>query len=130
MPDNERVLGVDHVQITIPSGRAAEARTFYVDLLGLHEIPKPESLTGRGGFWLDAGNLPVHVGIEPEWERSQTKAHIAWRVDDIGHWRERLAAAGCQIEDSVAIPGYDRFETRDPFGNRIEFIASRPAGSA
>ncbi len=123
MPDRARVLGVDHVQITIPTGREEEARAFYIDLLGLTEIPKPESLAGRGGFWLAAGNLPVHVGTEPEWDRSQTKAHVAWCVEDISAWRDVLTAAGCQIEDSVPIPGYDRFETRDPFGNRIEFIA-------
>jgi hypothetical protein len=33
-----------------------------------------------------------------------------------------LLAAGAQILESVPIPGYRRFEFRDPFGNRVEFI--------
>jgi hypothetical protein len=34
-----------------------------------------------------------------------------------------LMAEGIEILESVAIPGYARFEFRDPFGNRVEFIA-------
>jgi hypothetical protein len=41
----------------------------------------------------------------------------------VGAWRARLAAAGVTILDSVPIPGFDRFEFRDPFGNRVEMIA-------
>ena len=43
---------INHVQITVPKGAEAEARAFYCDLLGLREIAKPQSLEGRGGFWL------------------------------------------------------------------------------
>ena len=35
-------------------------------------------------------------------------------------------AAGVDLIEGIPIPGYDRFEFRDPFGNRVEFIqASR-----
>jgi hypothetical protein len=37
-------------------------------------------------------------------------------------WRERLVAAGFAALDGIPLPGYDRFECRDPFGNRLEFI--------
>jgi SAM-dependent methyltransferase len=37
-------------------------------------------------------------------------------------WRQRLSEAGLEILESIPIPGFDRFETRDPFGNRLEFI--------
>jgi hypothetical protein len=33
-----------------------------------------------------------------------------------------LAAAGMEILDGIPIPGHDRFEFRDPFGNRVELI--------
>ena len=39
------------------------------------------------------------------------------------HWRAKLEQAGCLILESVPMPNHDRFETRDPFGNRIELIA-------
>ena len=37
-------------------------------------------------------------------------------------WRDKLAAIGVEALESVPIPGFDRFECRDPFGNRMEFI--------
>ena len=43
-------------------------------------------------------------------------------VADLAWWREQLACEGIQALDTVPIPGYDRFEFRDPFGNRVEFI--------
>ncbi len=54
--------------------------------------------------------------------RTATKAHLAYAVTDLAWWRERLAREGVQALDAVPIPGYDRFEFRDPFGNRGEFI--------
>jgi catechol 2,3-dioxygenase-like lactoylglutathione lyase family enzyme len=44
------IVGVDHVQITVPPDGVAEARAFYCGLLGLREVEKPEALRGRGGF--------------------------------------------------------------------------------
>lgn len=118
------LLGIHHVQITIPKGTQAEAtaREFYGDLLGLMEIPKPESLQGRGGFWLQIGTQQIHIGTEDGVDRFATKAHIAYQVDDVSTWRKKLSAYGVQIGASVPILGYDRFECRDPFGNRVEFI--------
>ncbi|MAS36894.1 MAG: glyoxalase [Anaerolineaceae bacterium] len=116
------IRGVNHVQITIPTGAEAAGRAFYCDVMGLPEIEKPDALKGRGGFWLQVGNLPVHVGTEADFDRTRTKAHVAYEVDDLHAWRDRLIAAGCHIEAGVPIPGYDRFECRDPFGNRVELI--------
>ena len=113
---------IHHVQITIPAGEEAAARAFYCDVLGLAEMDKPEALRHRGGFWLQVGDLQVHVGTETGVDRFQTKAHIAYQVDDLDGWRTRLAAAGVRIDESIVIPGYARFECRDPFGNRIELI--------
>ena len=113
---------INHVQITIPRGAEEAARNFYCDVLGLHEIAKPGSLAGRGGLWLELGDQQIHIGTEDGVDRSLTKAHIAYEVDDIDYWREQIENSGAQIGDSVPIPGYERFEARDPFGNRIEFI--------
>lgn len=111
---------IDHVQITIPSGAEAAGRAFYCGLLGLPEIPKPESLQGRGGFWVQVGDRQLHIGTEDGFDRLITKAHVAYRVSDLDHWRQRITAAGLAIEEQIPIPGYQRFEFRDPFGNRIE----------
>jgi len=111
-----------HAQITIPKGTEDQARAFYCGLLGLREIQKPDSLKGRGGFWLELGDMQIHIGTEDGFDRNTTKAHLAYQVDNVPAWHEKLTGAGIQIGDSVPIPGYDRFEFRDPFGNRVEFI--------
>ena len=111
-----------HVQITVPSDLEVEARAFYCGVLSLPEIPKPEALRSRGGFWLALADQEIHVSLEDGVERSRTKAHLAYQVSDLEVWRTKLEAAGCAILESLPIPGYERFETRDPFGNRLEII--------
>jgi catechol 2,3-dioxygenase-like lactoylglutathione lyase family enzyme len=117
-----RIVGIDHVQITVPRGAEEEARRFYTGVLGLAEIPKPASLAGRGGLWLQAGDRPLHIGVEEGIDRRSTKAHVAYRVEGLDAWRERLGGQGVEVLDSVPIPGYRRCELRDPFGNRVELI--------
>jgi catechol 2,3-dioxygenase-like lactoylglutathione lyase family enzyme len=117
------ILRVQHVQITIPKGAEQPAREFYCDFLGLKEVPKPESLRGRGGFWLQIGAFQIHVGTEEgSFERALTKAHVASEVENLDFWREKLAERNIEISDGVPIPNFRRFEFRDPFGNRVEFL--------
>ena len=116
------ISAIHHVQITVAAADEAAARAFYVDTLGLRPVAKPDSLQGRGGFWVEVGPQQLHIGVEEDVERRRTKAHVAYQVADLAAWRERLAAAGIVALESVPIPGYDRFECRDPFGNRLEFI--------
>jgi catechol 2,3-dioxygenase-like lactoylglutathione lyase family enzyme len=109
---------IDHVQISIPKGKEDEARAFYTDVLGLKEIPKPESLMKNGGLWYLIANIELHLGIEPE---IITRRHPAFEIADV-------AAARILLQDKVKIveephiPGRTRFAFIDPFGNKIEFL--------
>lgn len=125
MTKKPSILRVQHAQITIPGGAETEARAFYCEFLGLREVPKPESLRGRGGFWLEIDAFQVHVGTESDLDRTRTKAHPAYEVEDLEAWREKLESIDIKILDGVPIPGCDRFEFRDPFGNRVEFMEKR-----
>ncbi len=116
------VIRLHHAQITIPRGAEEEGRQFYCRLLGLPEVEKPPALQGRGGFWLQVGDVQLHVGTEEGVDRGPTKAHLAYEVTDLADWRATLQHRGIQILDAVPLPGYERFEIRDPFGNRVEFI--------
>jgi catechol 2,3-dioxygenase-like lactoylglutathione lyase family enzyme len=117
------MLAIDHVQIAMPAGGEAAARAFFGALLGLAEIPKPADQAARGGCWFVAGGLQLHLGVEADF-RPALKAHVALRTGDLEVLRQRLAAAGHAIRSDTAIEGRARFFTVDPFGNRIEFIAS------
>ena len=115
-----------HVQISIPIGAEDEAREFYCGVLGMREIAKPDSLAGRGGFWLGLEEFQIHFGAEDDIDRAKTRTHVAYLVSNLEEWRGKLMASGCGITDGItdgiAIPNYQRFEFRDPFGNRIEFM--------
>jgi catechol 2,3-dioxygenase-like lactoylglutathione lyase family enzyme len=116
------ILEVHHTQITIPTSQEDAARDFYCGVLGLKEIDKPDALASRGGFWLEVGGFQVHVGVEDFAGRRPSKAHIAYLVNDLENWREKLEDHNIEILDGIPIPGYRRFEFRDPFGNRVEFL--------
>ena len=113
--------GFHHVQLAMPSGSEAEADAFYVDLLRFARVPKPVALEARGGRWYRRPGIEVHLGIEDH-PRPGEKAHPALVVRGLAALRDRLAAAGVQTSDDVALDGYDRCYVRDPFGNRIELI--------
>lgn len=116
------IKAVHHVQITIPTGAEDQAREFYCGLLGFREMEKPESLQGRGGFWMQLPNIQVHVATEDGVDRNKTKAHVAYSVEDLKAVRDLLVQRGIEPLKSPPIPGHHRFECRDPFGNRVEFI--------
>lgn len=116
------ILKVHHAQITIPKGFEEKARDFYCGILGLTEIAKPDSLQNRGGFWLELGAMQIHIGTEDNIEREKSKAHLAYLVEDLENWREKLSFNNVKIIEGIPIPNYKRFEFRDPFGNRVEFL--------
>jgi len=116
------LIGIDHVQITIPKNEENKAKSFYCELLGLKEIAKPENRRNNGGFWLQLGKVQLHVGTENGVDRNLTKAHVAYLVDDLEKWRNILSQDNVEVKDSAPFPSAKAFEFRDPFGNRLELI--------
>ena len=117
------LTGVDHVQVAAPPGCEPAARAFYGELLGLPEVEKPEPLRARGGAWFAVGAQQLHVGVEADFAPAR-KAHPALRADDLDALAARLTAAGHVISWDEALPGERRFYVADPFGNRLELLAS------
>jgi catechol 2,3-dioxygenase-like lactoylglutathione lyase family enzyme len=114
-----RVLGIDHVQVAAPSGCEAEARAFYGELLGLEELPRPETLPNPEGCWFRAGSQELHVGVEEPFRPSR-KAHPSLVVDDLAALLEALEGVGVVPRHDTSIPGAVRAYVDDPFGNRLE----------
>jgi len=114
--------GIDHVQLAAPAGCEDAARRFFGELLGLEEIEKPESLSGRGGVWFQAGAQQLHVGVEPSFSPAR-KAHPAFSVSGYDELQDRLRAAGVELTEDGSVPDLRRCFLADPWGNRIELVA-------
>ena len=114
-------FGLHHVQLAVPAGAEAACRAFYVGVLGLTEVPKPPVLAARGGLWVRAGTLELHLGVEDDF-RPARKAHPGILVSDVDALAERLAAAGVAVRWDGDFPGHRRCYADDPVGNRLEFL--------
>lgn len=92
------------------------ARAFYTETLGL--VPGDSF----GDHWIefDVGNATFGIGngeslgFEPG-----ASTGAAFEVDDIGHMRERLKAAGVEVGEVLEFPACVTCFARDPEGNRF-----------
>ena len=122
---NMHIVRVDHVQLAMPPGGEALARTFFGDLLGIPEVPKPPELAKRGGCWFERDGLKIHLGVEKDF-RPARKAHPALEVRDLPRLIERLKERGHAVKGDEPLEGYHRVFVDDPFGNRIELLEPLP----
>lgn len=127
-------MRLHHVQISIARDREDDARRFYGEALGLQEVSKPPSLTGRGGCWFrafdgDVITAELHLGVEEPF-RPAEKAHPGLVLDTLDTLDE-LEATAARIEhvgyelswaERDTFEGYVRFHARDGFGNRVEVM--------
>lgn len=114
-------MRLHHLTVTVPS--QAVAREFYGDVLGLTEIPI-DPIAASDTTWFRLGDLELHVTVEPEQPRS--RRHFAVEVDDLGALRDRIAAAGGEVDDRPPLAGFSRrCFVRDPAGNRLELLERR-----
>ena len=112
---------IHHVQLAIPVGGEEQARSFYGELLGMTELPKPPVLAARGGCGFRAGGWELHLGVEPECQPAR-KAHPGVLVQGIDELAARLTAGGAEVDWDDNFPGHRRFYAQDPYGNRLEFL--------
>ena len=113
------IEAIDHCSVLITD--VERSRRFYGQLLGLREIAKPNTFD-FAVLWFDLGRQHLHLLLKSQPD-SLSPRHFALRVPDArvarGYFREHHVP----IQETVAIPGADRFFIADPDGNRIEIIA-------
>ena len=115
------IRSIHHVTLPIPPGGEAEGLAFYVDLLGLERIPKPEPM-GVTGAWLRfPDGRHIHLQADPAWKPIDPP-HPALVTDDLAGLVSRLEDAGFRFEYDDLWPGVRRGFTWDPFGNRLELM--------
>jgi catechol 2,3-dioxygenase-like lactoylglutathione lyase family enzyme len=122
------IVGIDHVQVLMPTGGDAAARRFYGEVLGLREVAKPAELSPRGGCWfVGVGGTAIHVSVDQRFLPA-SKAHPALIVVNLEAARQALVAAGARVIDDESGLPVRRCFTHDPFGNRIELVEAVDAG--
>ncbi|RBQ16867.1 glyoxalase [Spongiactinospora rosea] len=126
LTDSPYGYGLHHVQLAIPAGSEDECRAFYVGVLEMTEVTKPPVLAARGGLWVRADTLEIHLGVEADF-RPAAKAHPGILTTALDHLAARLTTAGSPVTWDDAFPGHRRFYAHDPVGNRLEFLQPHPA---
>ncbi|NWJ47858.1 MAG: VOC family protein [Chloroflexi bacterium] len=120
--------GILHVNLTISPGAAAlaEAHHFYVQVLGLEVLERPDSVdSGSPGWWLGCQNgQQIHISAEqnPDKYNAPSSRHAAFQVESLEVLQQRLQENGVTIISDSQFAGQRRFFVRDPWGNRLEFV--------
>jgi len=113
-----QIEGVDHLTVQVTD--VERSKRFYGGLFGLQEVLRPASFDFPGA-WYAAGNGMIHLVFQKEAD-PLSRRHFCLRVGDVHAAFDILRTAGFEATwDARKIPGVERFFTRDPDGNRIEF---------
>jgi catechol 2,3-dioxygenase-like lactoylglutathione lyase family enzyme len=125
------VRGLAHANLRAPAAVIERLLRFYVDVIGLHEGPRPAFRSGSRGHWLYAGDADVlHLTIagpgDAEPQATGMLDHLAFACTDLAATRARLDAAGLAYEiDEVAERGQVQVFLTDPCGLDIELNFQR-----
>ena len=115
------IIAVEHVTLAMPPEQEDRARDFYGRLLGLTEVKRPYALAEQGGVWYSLGAQQLHLDVDENFQANKT-ACPALLVRDSAIWAKRLREANCAVEWNDDLAAYQRFFSKDPFGNRLEFL--------
>ena len=111
-----KLAGVHHVSINVQD--VAEAGTFYVDVLGLEQLDRPDF--GFPGMWLRSEGQEIHL-MQVENHQAPEGQHFAFLVDDIEAVIAELTDRGVKVSKARALPGGARQAfLKDPSGNMLE----------
>ena len=132
LPSPIQVRAIDHVTLVVSNLEAS--RSFYADLIGMDEVPRPAF--DFEGLWFQIGSTLLHLirehdksgpagylgNIDRATSRSQ---HLAFRVDAAAQVGEVLKAKNVPLVSDVKRrpDGATQVFARDPDGHVIEFCS-------
>ena len=115
------IIGISHVNVTVPAALETSAKHFYQGVLGLAQIPKPEGTRQNLGAWYQLGGMQLHLSVEDDVKNEVSDRHVCYQVADIAIASLEFRSAGVEIiADGRPVRGQSRFFVRDPGGNLIE----------
>jgi len=131
------VRGLDHGGLLVAD--AERARAFYVDALGLTEVPRPANFDFPG-LWVEVGDQQLHIigeaeagrtrDVHPGWRADELArgyaSHLALEVDDFDGYLARLRAHGVEIAGGPRDrgDGVQQAYVTDPDGHMLEIMSS------
>lgn len=124
-----QVKTLDHVTIVVND--LERSRQFYVDTLGMREVPRPGF--SFAGLWFQAGSTQIHLILErdasgPTTGRSSSSRnhHFAFQVDDAALAARRLTERNIPIvQGPKARPdGAVQVFVHDPDGHLVELCSA------
>jgi catechol 2,3-dioxygenase-like lactoylglutathione lyase family enzyme/uncharacterized protein YunC (DUF1805 family) len=138
-PGVVRVKSLDHVTLVVKD--LARSRRFYVEALGMREVPRPAF--SFDGLWFQAGATQIHLILEfpgsgpagnlvPEQLRSSRTHHFAFLVDDAAAVVPLLKERQVQILSGPRDrpDGYIQLFLSDPDGHVVELCSPPKAATA
>ena len=127
-----QIQGFDHITLVVKD--LERSRHFYVDLLGLNEVPRPNF--SFEGLWFQHGAVQIHLIAEHEdsgpagypdgvSRRNTRNHHFAFRVPDALAAAERVKEIGLPIvADAKQRPdGAVQVFVHDPDGHCVELCS-------
>jgi len=118
LPARIGLQGIHHNSVI--TAKPDEARAFYSGILGMTEVKYPSTFPNPV-IWFECGDQQIHLMIKDEPDTISPR-HVAFQVEDAVKARLELEAKGVKIDETIPIPGADRFYLNDPDGNMIEII--------
>jgi len=119
------VTALHHINVTVSPEAEAAAKDFYASVLGIKQIPKPET-SRQSGAWYQIGATQLHLSIEDEEQGHLSSRHICLTVSDLTEAEKRFRDAGVEIgPDPRPNPATPRFYVRDPGGNQLEIAQQK-----
>jgi catechol 2,3-dioxygenase-like lactoylglutathione lyase family enzyme/uncharacterized protein YunC (DUF1805 family) len=127
------VKTLDHVTVVVKD--LERSRRFYVDVLGMREVPRPAF--SFGGLWFQAGTTQIHLILEysgsgpagnllAENLRGSRTHHYAFEVDDATAATAWLKECRIPILDGPKLrpDGYMQVFVTDPDGHVVELCSA------
>jgi catechol 2,3-dioxygenase-like lactoylglutathione lyase family enzyme len=129
---NLKAKSFDHVTLICADLEAT--RRFYVDLIGMTQVPRPAFKFP--GMWFQLGNMQIHAtGQSPEagkagWaDQGNTIVsrghHIAFAVDDVSEALKTVELQGVRIASPLQQrpDGFKQLYLYDPDGHVVELVS-------
>ncbi|WP_458069532.1 VOC family protein [Rhodanobacter sp. BL-MT-08] len=119
------VRGLDHINLRVSAELLEPVRSFYIDMVGLHDGFRPAMGSGSHGYWLYSGESAVlHLSGGADHSMHPDTgyfSHVAFACTDLEATRARLESAGVPHRTVVLDEGAQvQIFVVDPAGITIE----------